>query len=421
MNFGANHKVPEFIEKPSTQWVLYGEDNLYPQYLVNLFSRSGKHNAIITGKVNYICGQGLITDEAMSNAGSWSGDQQRPTAEGATDITNVVAANQWLHRANSDETWNELFRKIATDYELFNGFALQVMYNKLGKISEIRQLDFSRVRTNTTLSKFYYTPEWQKYSKPRDVKEFEAFTPPQRVGGAAHVSSQVLYYREYRPGMGVYPLPDYMGCIVSIETDVEIANFHLNNTKNQFWGGKMIAFNNGIPTEEAQAEIERRLKLKFSSTDNGGRFVLNFSDDAAKAPVITDLAATNLDKLFEQLRQDVTQEIFTGHKITSPALFGIQTPGALGQRQEMRDAHVLFTKNYVQPRQNILLLTINTLHEMMQPGNPVKIAINPLEQVQLELDQNALLQLMDREEARRNLLKGYNLSANPGEAVISKK
>ena len=40
-------------------WVIYGNGNNYPDYLVALLNGSAKHNAIITGKVQYISGKGL--------------------------------------------------------------------------------------------------------------------------------------------------------------------------------------------------------------------------------------------------------------------------------------------------------------------------------------------------------------------------
>ncbi len=81
-------------------------------------------------------------------------------------------------------------------------------------------------------------------------------------------------------------LPDlieYMGGLAYIEADCQIANFHNNNLRNNFWGGYLINFNNGIPTPEEQGDIERQIKRKFSGTDNAGRFVVTFNDDVSKA------------------------------------------------------------------------------------------------------------------------------------------
>ena len=41
-----NNKVPKFLEKKGKEYIYYGENNLYPEYLLELFNRCSKHNAI---------------------------------------------------------------------------------------------------------------------------------------------------------------------------------------------------------------------------------------------------------------------------------------------------------------------------------------------------------------------------------------
>ena len=42
----SNDKVPVFSEVRNKEYINYGEDNNYPNFLVTLFNRSAKHNAI---------------------------------------------------------------------------------------------------------------------------------------------------------------------------------------------------------------------------------------------------------------------------------------------------------------------------------------------------------------------------------------
>ncbi len=101
-----------------------------------------------------------------------------------------------------------------------------------------------------------------------------------------------------------------MGGLAWIEADVQVSNFHNNNLRNNFWGGYLINFNNGIPTPEEQGDIERQIKRKFSGTDNAGRFVVTFNDDVNKAPTLEPLTPSDMDKQFEILNKTVQQEIF---------------------------------------------------------------------------------------------------------------
>jgi len=59
----AEAKQPEYREKKKEGYMEYGEKNDYPLYLVELFNKSAKHNAIVRNKVHYICGNGWTGNE----------------------------------------------------------------------------------------------------------------------------------------------------------------------------------------------------------------------------------------------------------------------------------------------------------------------------------------------------------------------
>jgi capsid portal protein len=152
----------------------------------------------------------------------------------------------------------------------------------------------------------------------------------------------------------VYPLPEYLGCVPYIEMDKEIANFHLNSIKNGFMGGTMINFFNGQPTEEEQQAIERKLYDKFSGSDNANKLVLNFNDSKEQGAEIIALNGNDFDKRFDTLNKTVQQEIFAGHRIVDPQLFGIKESGIFASRNQIRDSYELFQNTYVNGRQRFL-------------------------------------------------------------------
>lgn len=333
MNVAANHKPPLMIEQRTGKWVTYGATDNYPDYLIDMFNRSAKHGAIITGKVNMICGGGLVTDNPQ--------------------------VKEMMNKVSQEESWQDLAIKVVTDFELFNGIPLEIIWNKLGTgFASIRHLPFNKIRKSVTGRKLLYSEQFGSQLhrfNPQGIVHYKPFDEQDRKG------KQLLYFRLYRPNTQVYPLPDYMGALAAIETDVEIDNFHLNEVKNGFWGGKLVNFNNGQPdTDEEMKSISDQLQWK-TGTDQANRFVLTFSDGADKAPTISDLSSGDLDKKFVQLRQDVNQTIFTGHKVTSPMLFGIKESGQLGGRSELIEADELFKSTYIAARRKIVLSVINEL------------------------------------------------------------
>jgi hypothetical protein len=378
----SNYTVPEFVEVRGKPWIYYGKDNNYPDYLINLFNRSAKHNALVTGKKEYITGNGWHVDEAGLS-----------TAQSAA----VLA---FAKQANVEETLDDILEKAALDLEIFGGFALQIIYTKgTNRIAEIYHVDFSKIRAGHDGAFYYFSNDWTKTHQSLEdtgLKGFNAFNPS-KPGG-----TQLLYFKEYRPRLEVYPIPDYTGCIPYIEIDYEIANYHLNNIKNGFWASFMINFNNGIPTIEEQETIERQIRKKFTGTDNAGRFVLNFTDDKSEAPTLLPLQTPDIDKQFALLNDSVQQEIFTGHKITSPMLFGIKTSGQLGGRDELREASELFQNTYVNHKQQLLNRVFNSLLQANGiKTNPLRIV--PTTPLSWQLPDAIIATAMTKDEVRENI------------------
>jgi hypothetical protein len=334
-----NHKVPEFKEVKNKEYIYFGEDNNYPDYLIELYLRCAKHNAIINGKTNYIYGGGLVTDDKTST------------------VTQKAITQKFISKLKP------FINDMIKDFELFNSIAIEIIYDKLGKeIADFAYMPISKIRTNADESVYFYSNDWKQSKQTEEktgFKELAPFDYENKVKG-----SQLFVFKLKSPKNGVdknvYGIPNYIGATSAIETDIEISNFHLNNIKSGFSMGQIISFNNGVPpTEEAKKQIERQIKQKATGTDKAGGLVITFNASQDNAPTIQSFSPNDLDKQFIEIGKRVDQEIFTSHNIVSPVLFGVATEGALGQRNEMLDAYELFQSTYISIRQGILEDIIN--------------------------------------------------------------
>jgi hypothetical protein len=334
-----NHKVPEFKEVKNKEYIYFGEDNNYPDYLIELYLRCAKHNAIINGKTNYIYGGGLITDDKTST------------------INQKAITQKFINKLKP------FINDMIKDFELFNSIAIEIIYDKLGnEIADFAYMPISKIRTNADESIYFYSNDWKQSKQTEEktgFKEIKPFDFENKVKG-----SQLFVFKLKSPKNGVdknvYGIPNYIGATSAIETDIEISNFHLNNIKSGFSMGQIISFNNGVPpTEEAKKQIERQIKQKATGTDKAGGLVITFNASQDNAPTIQSFSPNDLDKQFIEIGKRVDQEIFTSHNIVSPVLFGVATEGALGQRNEMLDAYELFQSTYITIRQGILEDIIN--------------------------------------------------------------
>ena len=357
------YKTPEFYQEKNKKYVNYGSDNLYPLYLVDLFNRSAKHNAILTGKQTYVYGAGLEME------GTWN-----------------LFAN-----ANRFDSLDEIFNKCILDKLLYGGYALQIIWDRVGEsIAEIYHMDLSKIRSNVDNTEFYFSNNWED---PRaKTKSYKVFNPEKKVG------TQIYYYRDYRPATATYPLPEYIGAIPYVECDVEIANYHRSNLHNEFFFGGILSFNNGEPTQDEKDDLVRRLNRRHKGTDNAGRWIINFSDRVDNAPTVIPIQPNELDKQFDLLNKQVQEEIFVAHKITSPMFFGIRTEGQLGGRSEMIDSFKLFEQNYVKPIQQHFEVLFTYLAN--QSGATATIEVKPLEMFKPTFTEQTLLQIATRPEMR---------------------
>lgn len=329
------YQVPEFRELRNTggRWIYFGQDNYYPDYLLDLFRRSPKHSSIIRGKAGYVIGKGFKFKEQG------------------------VKKEDLLKSVNSaGESMLQVGKKMALDYELYEGFALSVTWNGAKKIGEINHIDFHKVRSNQDNTVLYVRElGWKNYYK-QETAEFPAFDPGNPKG------TQILYYKGYTPGLNTYTLPIYIGAINYIEADAFVSEHTLNNAKTGFTASKMINFMNGEPAEEEKKKIEKGIKDKYSGR-KGSKIILTFNNDKDKAPTVLDLGASDLTKEdFQQVDNLIQQNIFSNHQVTSPMLFGIKSEGQLGGTTELRTAYEIFKNTYVDDRQDAIIEVWNTLN-----------------------------------------------------------
>jgi len=371
INFHDN-KLPVFKENKAKGFVTFGADNLYPDFLVELFNKSPKHNAIVSAKASYIAGIG--TDVFGQNT------------------TDIAKAEAKLKNINAYETYEELKAKIAYDAELFNGFAVEVIWNKAKTApSEYYHIPFKDVRKGLE-GEYVYCADWTDAKAPRI--SYQPYNPITRE------SKQLYYCQFYRPGEGTYPLPDYVGALKYIEVDTEISNYYLNSIKNGFTAQTHIQLFKGIPTPEEARATARRFKENYQGTDNAGGLIIQYNDPTEKESVISNLQPSDFDKQFDLLNKTVQQEIFVAHKVNSPMLFGVRVEGQLGGRTELIEAYEMFHHAYIEPRQQKIDDVFSYLLEPI-----AQVRLETINKPPIGLDYQALFTagIIDRNEARKEL------------------
>ena len=359
----AEAKQPEYREKKGVGYIEFGDKNDYPNYLLSLYNKSAKHNAIVKGKVNYITGNGWAAKE------------------------DDVKAEEFIKNANPYESLIDVTRKVSIDIEVFGGAYMEIVWSKIGgQIASICHIDYTKVRSNKDNTQ-YWIKDWN--DRKAEAEVVLGYNKDLREG------KQILYIKEYRPGLDTYALPGYIGALNYIESDVEVSKHVLGNAQTGFSASKLITLPNGEPTPDEKRNIERRFTERFSGSD-GKKFILSFVQDIAKKPAVDDLGASDLTKEdFGRVDTMIQQNIFAGHQITTPSLFGILVEGSLGTRSEIRDGYEVFKNTYVNDKQQYLEGIFNSLAEIN--GVTTEIYIKPVEPINFEFSEGIISQFAPKE------------------------
>ena len=329
---------PEIKEVKNKDWVAYGEDNDYFEYLIDNFNGSPTNNAVINGIVQQIYGSGLDAKDKVRKPEQWA------------------QLKSMLHA--------DCLRNAISDLKITGQASLQVVYDK-GK-KKIKRLEHFPVNTlraekaneEGDIEGYYYHHDWSSVKPHDQPKRIPAF------GSKNSELIEILYIKPYSIGSFYYSPVDYQGCLQYCELEQEVANYHINNVRNGLTAGALINFNNGVPDSKDQKEIERKIKNKFSGTTNAGKFVLAFNRDKESAATIEALQLSDAHSQYQFLSEESTQKIMVGHRVTSPMLLGIKDSTGLGNNaEELKTAIALFEATVINP---FRLLMIDALERVME-------------------------------------------------------
>jgi hypothetical protein len=331
----STYTSPVVKEVRGKNFIEYGEDNNYFQYLIDRYNGSPTNNAIINGVSEMIYGKGLDATDSNKKPNEYA---------------------QMMGLFNKDCT-----RKLCYDLKLMGQCAIQVIYSKdRSRIVQLEHIPIETLRAEKCNDKgeieaYFYFSDWTKYKRGNELKRIPAF-------GTSKEGLEILYIKPYRAGFKYYSPVDYQGGTQYAELEEEISNFHLNNILNGLAPSMLINFNNGTPDPEQREMIERRIYDKFSGSSNAGKFILAFNDNAETAASIEPVQLSDAHQQYEFLSNESSKKIMVAHRVVSPMLFGIKDDTGLGNNaDELKTASILFDNLVIKGFQNLLIEGFNQI------------------------------------------------------------
>ena len=336
-------KIPapsENIKKGSSHYN-WGDDNLYPQFLLYLYYSSSIHQGIVNSKIKYIASDGVNSDSTN------------------TDLWNLIKKN-----GNAPFSLDEIVKELATDQELINSFAIIYKLNTISKFWDAHHVPVELIRKSTVEGYYEYSEDWKAYKQSEEKTAWKLIKSIEEVTGTdtecllyvCSKSKQHLLNEDKKTlTKSVYPIPSYSGCITSILASIEINYFKYSEVVNGFKGGTMVNVPWGDPNDKAGKDnVVKKLKGDASNRDTQGGLVVTFSKSQEMAPTVLQLNGNNLDQRYLLTKESIVDEIMYGHSVINPSLFGVKTSGQLGGSMELQTAYLIFMNNYASDRQKII-------------------------------------------------------------------
>ena len=328
----STYTSPAIVESKNKEWVEFGADNNYFQFLIDRYNGSATNNAVINAISQMIYGRGLDAT-----------DSSRKPEQYAKMIT--------LFK-------KEDVRRFAYDLKLAGQCAIQVIYSKDRKsIVKVEHLPIETLRAekcsadDKQVQAYYYHPDWlniKPSEEPLRIPAFGVSESPKPI--------EILYVKPYKAGMYYYSTPDYQGGLQYAELEEEISNYHLNNIMNGLAPSMLINFNNGVPDEEKQSLIESKIQQKFQGSSNAGKFILAFNDDKESAADINPVQLSDAHNQYQFLSDESQKKVMVSHRVVSPMLLGIKDSSGFGNNaEEIETASILMDNTVIKPFQELLI------------------------------------------------------------------
>jgi hypothetical protein len=360
---------PIIQENKKGDYIEYGSDNNYFQYLIDRYLHSATNGAIITGVANMIYGKGLDALDSNKKPNEYA------------QLKSIVK--------DSD------LKKIALERKLLGMAAIQVVKEK-NLVKKVLHFPMQTLRAGKCNDKgqieaYYYHNDWTKKKPSEDAKRIPAFG----FGNGNEVEIYVV--KPYVSGFDYYPPIDYSGALPYAYLEETIADYQINDVQNGFSGTKVINFNNGIPSEEMRDTMKRDVMAKLTGA-RGEKVIVAFNANAESKTTVEDMPLNDAPAHYEYLSKECFEKLIVGHRITNPMLLGIRETGSglSSNADEIETSTLMFLNLVIKPYQNEITDALSTILAVNNISLDLRfIRLQPLDNEQIISSSNPIIEAVN--------------------------
>ena len=326
--------LPVITESRNYDWVNYGDDNLYPEYLKSMYNTSPTHNAIVKTKAQMVVGEGYTIDETFLD------EKQK------IDALKII---QDIEKDKYD---------LSLDFQLYGAMAFEVIWSlDFSRVVEVNRLDVSKLRSGKyddgEVEEWFYKRNWN------DRREDEVCIDVLDTSNKED-HRQIYYVSGPKVSNEYYGEPTYLSAMDWITLESQVGLYYRSLIENGFNPSVIVKFYRKPASQEERDDVVSGLKRTFGGVKRAGKAMVMFSDGKELAPDVVPVEVSNVDKQFTIISDQITQKILTGERATTPELFSIMVPGQLGNG-DFETKVKCFTKFVIQPDQRVFENAVNNI------------------------------------------------------------
>tara|TARA_R110001632_G_scaffold71634_1_gene166069 strand:- start:271 stop:2196 length:1926 start_codon:yes stop_codon:yes gene_type:complete len=330
----AAYTAPEVVELKNKDWVQYGIDNNYFNYIIDVNNNSTTCRAITIGVSNMIYGKGLAAHD---------GDK-RPEQ---------YAQMMSLFKKSD-------LRRFINDYKVLGMAAFQLVYQD-GRVKEVHHFPMETLRAEKCnddgeIEAWYYSNHWDNLKPTEQPERIPAF------GYGKDNGVEMYVLKPYEAGKYYYSSPDWSSAMPYAVLEDEIGDYLINDCINGFSGTKVVNFNNGVPDPDKMQSIKSDVLGKLTGS-RGEKVIVAFNNNAESKTTIDDIPLNDAPAHYQYLADECFKKLIVGHRVTSPMLLGIRegNDGMGNNAEEIKTATQLFDNIVIQCFQDQVIDCIDAI------------------------------------------------------------
>lgn len=315
----GNLSLPYIRGYGSERFIRFGNDNLFPQIVNQMYFQSALNGSIINYKANATIGGGY---EIISN--------DKSAVQKIKEYT-FIKKNKF----------NKLIRQLTKDL-IMHGRVCIIIDSTTKDIS-IKRVGPEKVRVNISKTIYTISDDWA-----RSVGMYEI--APYYVG--AKEKTLFVYEIDGDAGQDIYPIPQYCSALNDAFLDGEMSYLQKSNIINSIFPSFMIKLAKKFGSQDEINQFKDTIN-KAKGAPSAGRIMTFVANSPDQLPTIETIPINNNDKIFDSTLQRVDANICRAHSI-DPLLMGIRVSGSLGTGNELQQSYVIFEKNVVMPLREMM-------------------------------------------------------------------